>query len=108
MLGAAGAAGLIKFLIYRPWPCVRVSSTDSKWLFGEKDGFPAPGLKQIQRFITGHNDDGKGVFLSTDNGDHTRIMFDGRAVSNIVYSTQETPVNLKGDSDVKKAGASEV
>jgi hypothetical protein len=73
-----------------------------------KEGFPAPGLRQIQRYITGHNSDGKGVFLSTDSGDHHRIMFDGRAVSNILYSTQESPTELNGDADVQKAKEREV
>jgi quercetin dioxygenase-like cupin family protein len=72
-----------------------------------KEGFPAPGLRQIQRHITGHNAEGKGVFLSTDTGDHKRIMFDGRAVSNILYSTQETPAQMNGDVDIEKAKATE-
>ncbi|KAI0869337.1 hypothetical protein GGS24DRAFT_512180 [Hypoxylon argillaceum] len=68
-----------------------------------KEGFPAPGLRQIQRHITGHNAQGKGVFLSTDSGDHKRILFDGRAVANILYSTQETPAELNADVDIQKA-----
>ncbi|KAI0427504.1 NAD(P)-binding protein [Xylaria sp. FL1042] len=55
------------------------------------------------RHITGHNSEGNGVFLSSDLGDHTRIMFDGRAVSNILYSTQQSPAELNGDVDVEKA-----
>ncbi|KAH9894725.1 hypothetical protein F4778DRAFT_748076 [Xylariomycetidae sp. FL2044] len=30
-------------------------------------------------------------------------MFDGRAVSNILYSTQEIPIELNNDSDIHKA-----
>ncbi|KAI0446149.1 hypothetical protein F4803DRAFT_559547 [Xylaria telfairii] len=63
----------------------------------------APGLRQIQRHITGHNSDGKGVFLTTDSGHHHRALFDGRAVANILYSTQESPTELNGDVDVQKA-----
>lgn len=73
-----------------------------------KEGFPAPGLRQIQRHITGHNAQGKGVFLSTDSGDHKRILFDGRAVANILYSTQETPAELNADVDIQKAKEREV
>lgn len=71
-------------------------------------GFPAPGLRQINRHITGHNDDGKSVFLSTDNGDHHRIMGEKQAVANILYSTQETPVQLNGNVDIEKASKEEV
>ncbi|KFA67228.1 hypothetical protein S40285_06292 [Stachybotrys chlorohalonatus IBT 40285] len=70
-------------------------------------GFPAPGLRQINRHITGHNDDGKSVFLSTDNGDHHRIMGEKQAVANILYSTQETPVQLNGNVDIEKASKEE-
>ncbi|KAI1499774.1 hypothetical protein F5X99DRAFT_388573 [Biscogniauxia marginata] len=65
--------------------------------------FPAPGLRQMTRHITGHNEDGKSVFLSADNGDHYRIMGEKQAVANILYSTRETPVELNGDVDIEKA-----
>ncbi|KAI1129657.1 hypothetical protein F5Y10DRAFT_290681 [Nemania abortiva] len=71
------------------------------------NGFPAPGLRQINRHITGHNAEGKGVFLSTGSGDHFRIMGEQQAIANILYSTQETPVELNGDVDIMKAKESE-
>lgn len=71
-------------------------------------GFPAPGLRRTVRHITGHNADGKGVFLSTDCGDHHRIIGDRQALGNILYSTSETPVDLSDDKDVLHAKEHEV
>ncbi|PHH90748.1 hypothetical protein CDD83_2744 [Cordyceps sp. RAO-2017] len=70
-------------------------------------GFPAPGLRRTVRHITGHNDEGKGIFLSTDCGDHHRIIGNEQAIANIVYSTKETPVELNGDVDLKYARENE-
>lgn len=72
------------------------------------NGFPAPGLTRIQRHITGHDDQGKSVFLSTDSGEHYRVMGEKQAVANIIYSTQETPVELNGNIDIQKAKEAEV
>ncbi|KAH9890252.1 hypothetical protein F4778DRAFT_773186 [Xylariomycetidae sp. FL2044] len=66
-------------------------------------GFPAPGLRRTMRHITGFDDKGKSVFLSTDCGDHHRIMGDQQAVSNILYSTTESPVDINGNVDIKQA-----
>ncbi|KAG9231666.1 hypothetical protein BJ875DRAFT_468854 [Amylocarpus encephaloides] len=66
-------------------------------------GFPAPGLRRTVRHITSHDKDGKEVFLSTDCGDHHLIMGEQQALSNIVYSTHETPVDINNDVDVKHA-----
>jgi hypothetical protein len=66
-------------------------------------GFPAPGLRRTVRHITGHDSDGKAVFLSTDCGDHHLIMGEEQAISNILYSTHETPVEINGDVDIKYA-----
>ncbi|TVY83917.1 hypothetical protein LSUE1_G001016 [Lachnellula suecica] len=65
--------------------------------------FPAPGLRRTVRNITGHDAEGKEVFLSTDSGDHHTIMGEEQAVANILYSTHETPVELNGDVDIKYA-----
>ncbi|KAF5717244.1 Zn(2)-C6 fungal-type DNA-binding domain-containing protein [Fusarium mundagurra] len=65
--------------------------------------FPAPGLRQIVRHITGHREDGKAHFLTSDHGEHYRFMGENKAVANIIYSTRETPVNLNEDVDVTKA-----
>lgn len=73
-----------------------------------KTGFPAPGLPRTQRYITGHNAEGKGVFLSTDSGDHFRPMGADQAIANILYSTHETPANLNDDADIKYAKENEV
>lgn len=71
-------------------------------------GFPAPGLPRTVRHITGHDADGKATFLSTDCGDHHLIMGEQQALSNIVYSTSETPVDLNGDVDIERARNHEV
>lgn len=72
------------------------------------DGFPAAGLRRTVRHITGHNTEGKGIFLSTDCGDHHRVMGEQEAIANILYSTRECPVEMGGDIDVVKAKEAEV
>jgi hypothetical protein len=62
---------------------------------------PVQGLTRVVRHITGHNAEGKSVFLSTDVGDHHRELVNKSAIANILYSTHEHPVNLNGDVDVK-------
>ncbi|CAJ2508341.1 Uu.00g133670.m01.CDS01 [Anthostomella pinea] len=74
---------------------------------GYVQSFPAPGLRQIFRHITGHDGKGDSVFLRSDQGDHHRIMGDQQAVANILYSTQETPAELNGDVDIEKASSQE-
>ncbi|KAI1116260.1 NAD(P)-binding protein [Nemania sp. NC0429] len=66
-------------------------------------GFPAPGLRRTVRHITGHDEAGKAVFLSTDCGDHHLIMGEQQALANILYSTHQTPVEINGDVDIKHA-----
>jgi hypothetical protein len=46
--------------------------------------------------------------LESDSGEHYRFMVENRAVANIIYSTQETPVDLNDDKDVKMAHEKEV
>ena len=70
--------------------------------------FPAPGLRRTVRHITGHNAEGKGVFIQTDCGDHHRIIGNEQALANIIYSTKETPVEMNGDVDLKYARENEV
>ena len=73
------------------------------------DGFPAPGLRPVQRLITGNKEeDGKGHFLVTDAGDHHRVMGENQAVANIIYSTNENPVDLNEDKDIKFSQENEV
>jgi hypothetical protein len=71
-------------------------------------GFPAPGLRRTIRHITGHNDDGKAVFLSSDCGDHHRIIGEQQALGNILYSTFETPVDMNNNKDLEHAKEHEV
>lgn len=72
------------------------------------ESFPAPGLRQIVRHITGHNENGDSVFLLSDNGEHYRLMVEKQAVANILYSTRETPVQLTNNIDLQKAREAEV
>ncbi|KAI1660856.1 hypothetical protein F4813DRAFT_400052 [Daldinia decipiens] len=65
--------------------------------------FPAPGLRDPFRFITGHNDKGDPVFLQTDHGDHRDIMLGGAAAQNIMYSSRGNPTELTGDADLEYA-----
>ncbi|KAI0449667.1 hypothetical protein F5B21DRAFT_508970 [Xylaria acuta] len=62
--------------------------------------FPAEGLRPTRRFITSHNAEGKGVFVVDDDGDHHRIMVQGEAVANIIYSTSGNPVDMNDDKDM--------
>ncbi|CAH0054702.1 unnamed protein product [Clonostachys solani] len=71
------------------------------------NGFPAAGLPRTQRHITGHDTEGKSVFLVTDCGSHHRNMGDNQAVANILYSTKETPIECNGDADIKFAQETE-
>ncbi|RAK71701.1 NAD(P)-binding protein [Aspergillus fijiensis CBS 313.89] len=60
------------------------------------------------RLITGHSEeDGKGHFLVTDRGDHHRIMGENQAVANILYSTQENPVDLNDSKGIQYARENE-
>ncbi|KAL2810945.1 hypothetical protein BJX63DRAFT_444386 [Aspergillus granulosus] len=71
------------------------------------DGFPAPGLRKTVRHITGYNEAGQSVFLSTDCGDHHRVIGEAQAVANILYSTRETPIKLAENADVQAAKETE-
>ena len=70
--------------------------------------FPAPGLRDIERHITTHDERGLGVFLKPDNGDHHSVMANGRAISNIIYNQSGLPVDLNDDVDVKYSRATQV
>ena len=70
-------------------------------------GYPAPGLRNTSRFITSHNDEGKGYFHTSDHGSHHRVMGEKQAVMNIMYSTSSTPVDLNNESDIKFAQENE-
>ncbi|KAI1170033.1 hypothetical protein F4777DRAFT_592255 [Nemania sp. FL0916] len=60
-------------------------------------------LRRTVRHITGHDSKGQSVFLSTDCGDHHRIMGNNQAIANIIYSTKETPIKVNGDVDINYA-----
>ncbi|OJJ83635.1 uncharacterized protein ASPGLDRAFT_67214 [Aspergillus glaucus CBS 516.65] len=64
---------------------------------------PIAGLSRVVRHITGHDSEGRSVFLSTDIGDHHRTLGEKQAISNIIYSTNQTPVELNGDHDIEFA-----
>ncbi|ROT38912.1 cupin domain-containing protein [Sodiomyces alkalinus F11] len=65
--------------------------------------FPAPGLRQIVRHITGNTSDGQSRFLISDHGEHYRYMVENQAVANILYSTRENPVDMNDNVDIIKA-----
>ena len=62
----------------------------------------------MQRFITGHHDDGKSYFLATDDGDHHQVRGKAQAVENILYSTYEHPVDLSNDEDIRASKLNKV
>ncbi|KAF2177783.1 NAD(P)-binding protein [Zopfia rhizophila CBS 207.26] len=59
------------------------------------------GLPRVQRHITGHNEQGHSVFLSTDSGAHHKELVDKGALANIIYSTNSHPVELNDNVDIK-------
>ena len=69
---------------------------------------PVQSLPPVVRHITGHNAEGKSVFLSTDGGDHHRELVNKSATANIIYSTNQHPVELNGGEDIKYAHENEV
>lgn len=103
-----------------PWKRIRLyhhpsfhsSQTDRNVKMPEPKGpitkFPAEGLRHARRFITSHNKDGDGVFVNDDDGDHHRVMVEGLAVANIIYSTAENPVDMNDDQDLAYARDHEV
>ena len=70
--------------------------------------FPANDLRHARRFITSHNSEGKGVFVGDDDGAHHRVMVNGNAVANIIYSTNSNPVDVNDDKDIAYARDNEV
>ena len=75
---------------------------------GPIDRFPAEDLRHARRFITSHNSSGQGVFLKDDDGAHHRVMVNGNAVANIIYSTNANPVDMNDDKDLAYARDNEV
>lgn len=75
---------------------------------GPITGFPAEGLSNAQRHITGHNSEGQGVFLVSDHGDHHSIMAQGAGVQNILYQTRDSPVELTDNVDIDFAKTNQV
>lgn len=70
--------------------------------------FPANDLRHARRFITSHNGKGEGVFIGDDDGAHHRVMVNGNAVANIIYSTKSNPVDMNDDKDIAYAKNTEV
>ncbi|PYI20859.1 NAD(P)-binding protein [Aspergillus violaceofuscus CBS 115571] len=68
---------------------------------------PLTGLSRVVRHITGHDAQGQSVFLATDNGDHHRVLGEQQAIGNIIYSTNQSPVELNDDVDIKYARENE-
>lgn len=48
------------------------------------------------------------MFLSTDGGDHHRELVNKSTIANIIYSTNQHPVELNGEVDIKYAHKNEV
>jgi len=70
--------------------------------------FPAEGLSEPQRYIVSFDQNGKSVFLPTDNGDHQSIMVAGAAAQSIMYSIESVPADMNGEADVRFAKKNKV
>ncbi|KAL4968649.1 uncharacterized protein BDV14DRAFT_196949 [Aspergillus stella-maris] len=66
------------------------------------DGFPAADLRKTVRHITGYNEKGESVFLSTDSGAHHRLMGNRQAVANILG---EERIMRTGDVSIQRTTA---
>ncbi|RAK75029.1 cupin domain-containing protein [Aspergillus fijiensis CBS 313.89] len=64
-----------------------------------KQTCPAPGLRDITRNITTHNEKGKGVFLPPTNSQWDSPMANGWAINNVIYNTTGFPVDLNDGQD---------
>ncbi|KAF4429930.1 polyketide synthase [Fusarium acutatum] len=62
--------------------------------------FPAPGLRNPFRYVTGHDSNGEPTFLLTDHGDHRAVMLDGEGAESIMYSSNSNPVELTNNVDL--------
>ena len=80
----------------------------SKAQSGPITRFPADDFRHAKRLITTHNSKGQGVFLPDDDGDHHKIMLNGLAAANIIYSSQGAQVDLNDERDIKFAKENEV
>lgn len=58
-------------------------------------------LRRPQRFITDHSPDGKAVFNTTIAQEIPQQTIGGDARFYLGYTTEQTPVSLAGDADVK-------
>ncbi|KAF5643487.1 cupin [Fusarium tjaetaba] len=65
--------------------------------------FPAPGLRNPFRYVTGHDSNGEPTFLLTDHGDHRAVMLDGEGAQSIMYSSNSNPVELTNNVDLEFA-----
>ncbi|RAH71711.1 cupin domain-containing protein [Aspergillus aculeatinus CBS 121060] len=72
-----------------------------------KQTFPAPGLRDITRNITTHNEEGKGVFLPPTNSQWDSPMANGWAINNVIYNTTGFPVDLNDGQDLKYSSTHE-
>ena len=58
------------------------------------------GLPGVHRHITGHDDAGRAVIVSSSPGNWTSLFNDDLAF-NVLYTTSEMPVSLNDDKDLK-------
>ncbi|KAL8759686.1 MAG: hypothetical protein Q9184_003549, partial [Pyrenodesmia sp. 2 TL-2023] len=80
-------------------PLAGAGSVTTEW--------PVAGLSRVMRHITGYNAEGKSIFLSSDSGDHHRVIGEKQAIGNIIYSTNATPIEINGEVDIKYAKENE-
>lgn len=61
-------------------------------------------LPPYQRFITGHNDEGKAIFSNEvdTTGPWDGNVEGGRAAFSLAYTTSTTPADMNGDKDIEK------
>ena len=61
----------------------------------------ASPFRPVTRLITTHNADGKAIFSTTLSEQPEQKKVDGEATFTLSYATDEFPVDLNGDKDIK-------
>ncbi len=66
------------------------------------------GLRPATRFTTSVDANGKGVFTRADQGDFEATMGDGRVARFDLFQTDQVPVNMNADTDIKYSTTNQV
>lgn len=66
------------------------------------------GLRNITRYTTTVDSNGKGVFSKADQGDFEATMGDGRVARFDLFQAGQVPLNMNNDADIKWSAENQV